>query len=433
MSKISPYIILFMFLVVICFIENSTSISESKVLGKTLYVGGGEPGNYTYIQDAVENASDGDTVFVYKGVYHENIIVDKSVKLMGEDKYSTIIDADKQGDGVKIIANNVTFCNFTVRNTGIGNSKEYLWNAAIRIHFSDRNVIENVICEDTNYGIWTEYSDDNIIRNNVFYAFYDGISLTGKDNFLRNNSMFNSSISLGGSSISMLSHDIDTTNTVNRKPVYYYKNCIGITVPKDAGEVILVNCRGCIISNLTISKSTDGVELFFSDENVIINNRINNVTDFGIKLQESNSNIIQNNNISYSPFGIGFVNSSVTPPQSFQEEANCEYNIIKYNTFYSNIYFGLFIIGSNYNEIYDNNFIGNKEDARFIISYGNRWDGNYWDKWVGLKYPLLKKFPKIIYGSQIKKLWWMNLWFNLDWHPADKAYDKEGLGGLDKT
>jgi hypothetical protein len=37
--------------------------------GSWLYVGGSGPGNYTRIQDAVDNASDGDTVFVFDGTY----------------------------------------------------------------------------------------------------------------------------------------------------------------------------------------------------------------------------------------------------------------------------------------------------------------------------------------------------------------------------
>ena len=60
--------------------------------GKWLYVGGSGPGNYSVIQDAVDNASDGDTVFVYNGIYSDyfpdnfacvNIV--KKISLIGED------------------------------------------------------------------------------------------------------------------------------------------------------------------------------------------------------------------------------------------------------------------------------------------------------------------------------------------------------------
>jgi hypothetical protein len=45
--------------------------------GKTLYVGGDGDGNYTRIQDAIDNASDEDTVFVYddSSPYYENVVV----------------------------------------------------------------------------------------------------------------------------------------------------------------------------------------------------------------------------------------------------------------------------------------------------------------------------------------------------------------------
>ena len=45
----------------------------------TLYVGGSGPGNYSSIQAAIDDANNGDTVFVYNGTYNEWITVDKSL------------------------------------------------------------------------------------------------------------------------------------------------------------------------------------------------------------------------------------------------------------------------------------------------------------------------------------------------------------------
>ena len=59
--------------------------------GKTLYVGGDGPGNYTRIQDAIDDASDGDTVFVFNSTYYENIEINMSIRLIGENKNTTII------------------------------------------------------------------------------------------------------------------------------------------------------------------------------------------------------------------------------------------------------------------------------------------------------------------------------------------------------
>ena len=60
--------------------------------GNTLYVGGSGEGNYTMIQDAIDNTSDGDTVFVYNGIYHERIRIYTSINLIGENIENTIMN-----------------------------------------------------------------------------------------------------------------------------------------------------------------------------------------------------------------------------------------------------------------------------------------------------------------------------------------------------
>ena len=68
---------------------------RSKEIEKNIfYVGKNAPGNYSYIQDAIDNASNGDTIFVYNGTYRENIIVNKTLNIFGENKETTIISGD---------------------------------------------------------------------------------------------------------------------------------------------------------------------------------------------------------------------------------------------------------------------------------------------------------------------------------------------------
>ena len=76
------------------------------------------PDDYSTIQEAINNAVDGDTVFVKTGTYYEHIIVNRTVTLVGEDASTTIIDGSDTGHVVYIVQDNVNITGFTVRNSG---------------------------------------------------------------------------------------------------------------------------------------------------------------------------------------------------------------------------------------------------------------------------------------------------------------------------
>ena len=83
---------------------------------------------YQYIQDAIENATEGDTIFVFNGIYFENIFVDKILIIIGESKNNTIIDGMYNEFIINIINDQVTIQNFTLRNSG-----GYQKNSGIKI------------------------------------------------------------------------------------------------------------------------------------------------------------------------------------------------------------------------------------------------------------------------------------------------------------
>lgn len=95
------------------------------VKGSTLIVNEtGDNGAYTIIQDAIDDASHGDTVFVYNGTYNENVIVNKTINLTGEDRNSTIIHGDGNGDVINVTADWVNISGFTITGVGIGPDDE---------------------------------------------------------------------------------------------------------------------------------------------------------------------------------------------------------------------------------------------------------------------------------------------------------------------
>ncbi|MGB9676314.1 MAG: pectinesterase family protein [Candidatus Bathyarchaeales archaeon] len=50
-------------------------------------------GNFTTINEAIknENVSSGDTILVRNGIYIENVVINKSIALIGEDPNTTIV------------------------------------------------------------------------------------------------------------------------------------------------------------------------------------------------------------------------------------------------------------------------------------------------------------------------------------------------------
>jgi Periplasmic copper-binding protein (NosD) len=129
--------------------------------GNWLYVGGSGPGNYSKIQDAVDNASSGDTVFVYddSSPYNETITVNKSITVQGENIYTTIINKS----GFLIGSDNVIITGFTVQNGIYG----------VRFEHVSNNIIENCVFYHNSIGMLLLYkSNNNSIRNCSFFSQY---------------------------------------------------------------------------------------------------------------------------------------------------------------------------------------------------------------------------------------------------------------------
>ena len=261
----------------------------------TLYVGGIGPGNYTTIQSAIDNASSGDIIYVYSGMYYENVDVYKTLSLIGESRDGTIIDGDWSGIVIHATADWVNITGFTVTDGFIGVNLNNVENCRVA-----NNKIQN-----NNVGISVGYSKDNIISNNIVSSNGLGIDhRTSSDTTITSNEMIENGIYISGDLLEHWNtHTIDASNTVNGKPVHYWKDVVGGTVPLGAGQVILANCTDVVVENQNVSSTTIGIELGFSSENTIANNTAS--LDYrGIVLHHSERNTIINNTVSGNGVGI---------------------------------------------------------------------------------------------------------------------------------
>jgi len=210
--------------------------------GNTLYVGGSGPGNYSNIHDAIENASDGDTVFVFNGIYSANIVIDKSISLIGEDQDYTIIEGES--DGFLISADYVKITKFTIQKCG------GFWHHSGIYVGSDHNTISHVSITNNGVlnGIFLEYSFDNIITNNT----------------IKNNNYY-------GIRLDYSSYNIIVGNFVSN----IITNGISLTSSSN-NEIYSNTLKKCSHSGISICCSSEDNKLY---HNNLINNSLNNGYD----------------------------------------------------------------------------------------------------------------------------------------------------------
>ncbi len=242
-----------------------------------LYVGGSGPNNYTAIQAAVNDASNGDTVFVYddSSPYYEKVVVNKTIDLIGENRDTTIIDGIGNEDVVYVSSDWVTISGFTIRNGG---------HDGIVI-VSNCNTITGNNISNNNYGIVFVGSSnitisDNIISNNNYgIYFYYSSNITISDNIISNN---DDGIVFGGSSNITISDNIISNN--NYGIYFYYSNSYNIVTSNNIsnnnyGICLDWHSSSNTITGNTISNNDDGIYIYhYSNNNIIYHNNFINST-----------------------------------------------------------------------------------------------------------------------------------------------------------
>jgi len=233
-----------------------TSDVQLNVKADTIHVGPGQ--TYTSIQEGIDAANPGDTVYVHASTYYENIIINKTINLTGENKETAVID----GMGGFIVAffkgDYINLSGFTIRNA--------------------------------EFGIWAYPSnytriEDNIICNTSFGG--GGIMIIGSYHTIKNNIIYNTTEGIIIDSISV-------NNILNNNLLY--DNIRGIHILGD---------NNTIINNEIVNTSQYGIPITGCN-NILINNNINDVGLGGLEFAniDTYNNTIMNNTINNAEYGI---------------------------------------------------------------------------------------------------------------------------------
>lgn len=421
------------------------------------------PDDYSTIQEAVNAASNGDTVYVRAGTYYETVIVNKSVSLTGENPLNTIIDEY----GVDVSASNVVICNFSITNSWIG------------ISLTGSNITATGNCVLGNYfGIECESQEESAPSN---------ITITG--NRVSNNSFGikstagdwsnpPSNISITGNNITENEHGIELSYSCRNfkisqnliannqhHGVSFWTDwpCVGpsyITISENnitgnGGSGIYCGGSGSvsniILGNEISSNGEDGITLVCSRDHTISENRISDNAGDGIvlinrlyKSINSVNNTVYENTVVDNLNGVSLRGSSQNNVslnrivgnqigvrldyEPFQDGCFGEQNTISENDIIGSLQFGIWVRNSSNNHVYHNSLIDN-DNSRHSENSTNIWDdgypsgGNYWSD----------HNPPDEDGNKIGDQPYIIDEDNVDWYPLTYPYEFYQLGYIPET
>ena len=257
------------------------------VSGETIVVDGQGGGNYTSIQQAIDNSTDGDTIQVWAGTYQENIVVNRSISLLGNGTNETIIENVDEDTSVSLM---VSSNNVQIGGMVFSNERPYPLDAACRIS-TNHSTFRDLYFSNTSLHI--EHTGHSIFTKNKqsFSGGSDGyFSLKSSSNNVISNSIF-----------------IDTGDFGNFFSMFNSSNTIIM-----GNEFHTPRTAIYITSGFRSSEYPDPI----SHNNSIIDNHLRNIPQghglFGIDLQHSRHTRIEGNEIGGFPYAMQIFKSDDT-------------------------------------------------------------------------------------------------------------------------
>lgn len=260
------------------------------------------------------------------------------------------------------------------------------------------NRISYNLISECGYGVFI-FGSKFIIDNNHLINNLPSVYLFGKGHELFNNTLEDSGIYIGSNREEVISYNIDTSNTLNNKPIYYYANKTNLTPLNfiNAGQILLANCNNSKVADLSFTNTGLPILMVYCSNNEISNISIMNEI-YGMALTGCEYNTFKNNDIEQCGMGIWLLghcnnnefieNRIINTTWDGIRLGNDDSNVFINNLFKDNQQYGLSLSEySDGNLMYKNLFLNNSDHA-YDEGISNYWDngtvGNYWDDYKGL-------------------------------------------------
>ncbi|WP_255334458.1 NosD domain-containing protein [Methanosarcina sp. KYL-1] len=277
-----------------------------------IYVDDDGPADFSSIQAAVDAASPGATIIVKNGTYTENVDVDRAVTIISEfGPGYTKVNASNPKDSVfYVTADGVNISGFSVSGgSELVSSSTYstagIWLYDVR----DCNISGNVL-SDNYCGISVIFSGNCTLTGNRVESSHIGILMDrSEENSLRNNRLENNSCNfkIPGASTA---NDIDVSNTVDGRPIYYLVNETDLILDSDsdAGTVYCIDCRNVTVRDLNLSGNYYGLYLYNTTDSHV-ENISSSENNYGLCIKNSRGLNFTNNSASSNGCGLSLEDS----------------------------------------------------------------------------------------------------------------------------
>ncbi len=361
---------------------------------------------FSTIKAAMDAAKPGDVIKVQSGIYKENIQINKSLTLIGEDIGTgmPIIDAGGIDNAVTILADGVTVEGFNLTLGSSAGIKVLANNSVLKNNLAfhndngislinsfnsrleDNDLLANgngifietshniALAEnkmrDNYYGLFMVSSSSNWLSSNIAEDNNFGIKLDdSENNTLINNQMMRNIYNFGAEGY----NNISMGNLIDSRPILYLLRIGNRTIDSSAGAgtVYCLDCQNITIRGLNLSNNFYGIYMDNSTGSLIEQNDLRNGY-IGIALHESYDIRVSENKVSDNiEDGIEIADSDYSSVNSNRLENNGR---------------GIFLLRSSYTDI-NNNLITDvfrKRTGVYLDSSlgtnltGNSISGNYY-------------------------------------------------------
>jgi len=320
-----PLCILFFILFIILF---STGNMEARII--TVDDDGG--GDFKSIQDAINSSENGDTILISDGIYHESVIVNRSINLEGQGNGSVRILSRFVGYAVKVTADWVNVTGLNITGEDFGNQS----GTGLKVISNHTNIYRNIFSSNK---WWRAIELSNaeycaVSNNSVESDEVSGINLYRS----YNTTIFNNTLRCDtGIDLEYSCFNRIFNNDCTESRTY------GIVLENDSNN-------NTIWDNVCSAKDGYGIHVIRSHNNTIDSNDCSKCDGAGIRIYRSSYNIISNNSF----FSNNFSGMKIMYSHN---------NTIANTKSHSNEYYGIYIYFSNDNEFSNDHFFNNRRDG----------------------------------------------------------------------